>query len=34
MVVGRLIRKARGRTSNNQLIAGIGEYVIELLPDI
>ncbi len=28
---GAMIHKARGRTSNNQLIAGIREYVIELV---
>jgi transposase len=28
---GALIHKARGRTSNNRLIAGIREYVIELV---
>jgi len=28
---GAMIHKARGRTSNNQLIAGICEYVIELV---
>jgi hypothetical protein len=27
---GAMIHKARGRTSNNQLIAGIREYVIEV----
>jgi hypothetical protein len=28
---GALIHKARGRTSNNWLIPGIGKYVIELV---
>jgi hypothetical protein len=28
---GALIHKARGRTSNNRLIPGVGEYVIELV---
>jgi hypothetical protein len=28
---GALIRKSRGRTSNNRLIPGIREYVIELV---
>ena len=28
---GAMIHKARGRTSNNQLIVGIREYVIELV---
>jgi hypothetical protein len=28
---GALIHKARGRTSNNRLIPGIREYVIELV---
>jgi hypothetical protein len=31
MVGGAMIHKARVRTSNNQLIAGIREYVIELV---
>jgi hypothetical protein len=28
---GAMIHKARGRTSNNQLIVGIHQYVIELV---
>ena len=28
---GALINKARGRTSNNQLLVGVREYVIELV---